>query len=464
MNTLVTRPGWLHFGWGVGTLGAALLLNSFAALQLYYLTSVLAVPIATASLLLFVAKLWDWVANPLMGLISDRTSSRWGRRRPYLVLGGVVSALGLIAYFTSALTPVGDSLLLITLSLAVVGTGYTIFNVPYMAMPSELEEDYKARTRMFRWRVLFIGIGTVLGTGAQRLAEILGGGAEGYARMSLFVAAGVFIFMALPFLGTAGGRQLTVERHSMPLWQQVRTGLANRPFLALLGAKFTQLFGLFTITAMTIFVIRYVLDKENPGAWMLYYTVIAFIVQTLTIPVWTRVTEVLEKRQTYMLSTLILALVSLSWLLASAQEPFWVFALRAAFKGFALSGILLMGQSMLPDTIEYDYRMHGVRREGVFAGLYSIVEKVAASFAPTLLGLGYAWFGFQSAADVQTVEALDGIRYSAALLPALYFGLSLIPIYFYRLTEQSLANMEIHETRSTEATSPELRSSEVRPS
>ena len=155
-NGTNANPGWrLHFGWGIGTLGASMLLNSFAALQLFYLTNVLGIAIATASLVLFAAKIWDWIANPLMGWISDRTQTRWGRRRPYLLLGGLVAGGAFIVFFTSALTPVSQSLVLVTLSLALVGTGYTIFNVPYMAMPSELVDDYKERTKMISWRVFF---------------------------------------------------------------------------------------------------------------------------------------------------------------------------------------------------------------------------------------------------------------------------------------------------------------------
>jgi len=428
----------LHLGWGIGTLGASVLLNSFAALQLYYLTDVLGVAIATASLVLFAAKIWDWIANPLMGFISDRTETRWGRRRPYLVLGGLVSGLAFALYFSAALTPVSQSLVLVAITLALVGTGYTIFNVPYMAMPSELVDDYKDRTRMISVRVFFIGIGTMIGVSTQRLAELLGGDAMGYAQMGLIVGVFVFLFMSLTFFGTAGGRQHQREVQKVPFFEQMRTGLANKPFAALLGTKFTQLFGLFTSTAMSIFVVKYVLGKENPGEWMIYFVAVSFVGQTLSIPFWTWITKQIEKRATYMLATVMFCLMSLTWLVASPEESIYLFCLRAAFKGFAAGGLLLMGQSMLPDTIEYDYRRTGLRREGVFSGLYSIVEKVASSFAPTLLGLGYAWFGFQSKAPAQTAEAIDGIRYYAAFLPCFYFAISLIPLWFYRLDERTL--------------------------
>ncbi|MEY3465862.1 MAG: MFS transporter [Gammaproteobacteria bacterium] len=435
----ISSPGWkLNFGWGIGTLGASILLNSFAALQLYYLTNVLGIAIATASLVLFVAKIWDWIANPLMGLISDRTQTRWGRRRPYLLLGGFVAGGAFIVFFTSALTPISGSLVLVALSLALVGTGYTIFNVPYMAMPSELVDDYKERTKMISWRVFFIGIGTMVGVSTQRMAELLGDGAEGYARMALYVGASILVFMGWTFWGTAGGRAHARDRQSVPFFEQLRLGLQNKPFAALLGTKFTQLFGLFTSTAMSIFVVKYVLGKENPGEWMILFTLVSFLAQTASIPLWTRMTKRFEKRATYMVATVMFSVASLTWLLASPDESMEFFCLRATIKGFAAGGLLLMGQSMLPDTIEYDFRKTGLRREGIFSGLYSIVEKVASSFAPTLLGLGYAWFGFQSKAPTQTVEAIDGIRYCAAFLPCLYFALSMIPLYFYRLTEREL--------------------------
>ena len=79
-----------------------------------------------------------------------------------------------------------------------------------------------------------------------------------------------------------------------------------------------------------------------------------------------------------------------------------------------------MGQSMLPDVIEYDFRRTGLRREGIFSGLYSVVEKVASTLAPSILLLTYAWFGFNAKAPTQTEATIDGIRYAAAFLPCLY--------------------------------------------
>jgi len=165
------------------------------------------------------------------------------------------------------------------------------------------------------------------------------------------------------------------------------------------------------------------------------------VAQMMTIPFWRHLSQRIEKQKTFALAVIVFSLTSLTWLVASPEESVWFFCFRAALKGFAAAGLILMAQSMLPDVIEYDYRRTGMRREGVFSGWYSFVEKVASAFAPSLLLLGYAWFGFQSKAPVQTQEALDGIRYCAAFLPCLYFGLSLIPLAFYRLTAKTLESM-----------------------
>ncbi len=445
-TSLLADPNWkLHLGWGLGTVGASILLNSFAALQAAYLTTVMGVAAATAGALLFIAKLWDIFSNPLMGWISDRTESRWGRRRPYLLLGGAVSGIAMAIFFSSALTPVSQSSVLIVLSLALVGTGYTIFNVPYMAMPSELSDNYHERTRMISWRVTFIGIATLIGASAQKVAELFGEGAEGYAKMGLLYGLLTFIFMGWPFFGTARAPMRVRDKQRVSLGAQLRTAFANKPFMALLCVKFVQLFGLFTSTAMSFFIIKFVLGKDKPGTWMVIFLVVSTIAQVATVPFWRRLSVKIEKQKTFMLAVVVFSLASLTWLIANPAEPMWIFCLRAAIKGLAAAGLILMAQSMLPDVIEYDYRSTGLRREGVFSGWYSFVEKVASAFAPSLLLLGYAWFGFQSKAPVQTQEAIDGIRYSAAFLPCLYFGLSLIPLAFYKLTLRELEAMPVHK-------------------
>jgi GPH family glycoside/pentoside/hexuronide:cation symporter len=429
----------LSLGWGVGTLGASLLLNGFAIIAPFFLTTVLGASAAMAGVVLLVAKIWDVFSNPLMGALSDATQTRWGRRRPYLLLGGVVAGTAYAGLFSAGVTPIGTSLWLVGLLVVAVGTGYTIFNVPYMAMPAEMIDDYAGRTRMFSYRVFFIAVGTVIGGSAgQKLAELAGGGRRGYAIMGIAVGLGVFVAMSAAAFGTAGARftERTAGRASFVT--QVKSGFSNRPFVTLLGVKFCQLFGLFTSTAMALFLIKFVIGQSKPGTWGLIFGIASMGANIIAIPLWLRIARRLEKRRAYIAATTLYSLNALTWLLANPAEPLWIFALRGIVFGVAAAGMLLMGQSMLSDVTEYDYRLTGLRREGVFSGLYSFVEKGAAAFGPAILLFVYQATGFQSKSEVQTPEAIDGIRYAAAFLPCLYFGLSIPLLFMYRLDEAKL--------------------------
>ncbi|MEZ5500861.1 MAG: MFS transporter [Steroidobacteraceae bacterium] len=429
----------MHLGWAIGTLGASLVLNSFSFLALYYLTTVVGMAAALAGTVILLGKIWDVIFNPLMGVISDRIRTPMGRRRPYLLLGALVSGVAVALLFTLGVAPWRDSIAATALIILLIGTGYTIFNVPYMAMPAEMVDNYNERSAMMSWRVFFIGIGTLAGGAAgKKLVEMFGGGEQGFATLGVLLGCAVAFFMGLTFFATR--KASFTERGALRIGfvEQLRMLAGNRPFMALLGVKLTQLFGLATNTAVALFIIQFVMHRPNVGTWLLYYGLASTAVQIISIPFWLRTSVRFEKRNTYLVATVIFALASLSWLLASPAEPLWFFLLRAVVKGFSAAGLLLMGQSMLPDTIEFDFRRTGLRREGVFSGLYSIVEKFAFAIAPAILGWVLSYYGFVSKAPQQSALAVDGIRYAAALLPALYFGLSIPFLLSYGLDESKL--------------------------
>jgi GPH family glycoside/pentoside/hexuronide:cation symporter len=441
----VGRSGWtLHLGWGVGTLGAALLLNGFSFMALYYLTTQLGMGAALAGTLLGIAKLWDVVANPTLGWLSDRTQTRWGRRRPYILAGAVVAGLSFAFLFSLANTDMKDSLPIVFLAIVLVGTGYTLFNVPYMAMPAEMISDYHERSKLTAYRVFFVAVGTVIGgSAAKRLVESFGGGAEGFADYGMLVGVLIFVFMAATFVGTAGAPASARTTTTLPALEQLKLGFANRPFAALLWIKLTQLMGIASGTATAIFVVQFVMQKEKPGDWILLLGLIATCVQILAIPVWLRLSRRFDKPKTYAFATVLYVCTALTWWLAGPDETIWRFGARAAVQGFTAAGILLMGQSMLPDAIEYDFRRTGLRREGVFSGLYSVVEKFAFAIAPAIVGFTLAWWGFEPKSAQLGDAAVQGVRVAAAFLPSTYFALSLIGIALYGLNEKTLKAMPV---------------------
>ena len=432
----------LYFGWSLGTLAMSSLLNTQTAMLMIYLISAVGIAPAVAGSLVFVSKIYDGITDPIMGVVSDRTTSRWGRRRPYLLLGGVLAALSVIGLFSVHTVSFVSTQIWVLVMLLVAATAYTVFNVPYMSMPAEMVQDPYERSKLMSYRVAWIAVGTFVGIAlAPRLVayarDTLGvPETEAFSLMSLITAAIILLASLGCFLSTRGAPTTERTRVSIPFTEQARTALANRPFLILLGIKYLGLYALSATVATNIFFVRQVMQQSE--AIMLWYG-LAYMVGTLTaIAPWVLVSRRLSKAKTLALSAGLAAVVNLTWLLSGPEEPVALYMLRGFVLAMTNGGMLLMGQSLLPDVMEYDYRKTGLRREGLYAGLYSFVEKLAFASAPLTLGVLLSSMGFIPGLPrtaSQPESALLAITLAMAVIPAVTNTLKVVLALQFRLPE-----------------------------
>jgi len=421
------------------------LLNTQTAMLMIYLISAVGIAPAVAGSLVFISKIYDGITDPIMGVVSDRTTSRWGRRRPYLLLGGMLAALSVVGLFSVHTVSFVSTQIWVLVMLLVAATAYTVFNVPYMSMPAEMVQDPYERSKLMSYRVAWIAVGTFVGIAlAPRLVayarDTLGvPETEAFSLMSLITAAIILLASLGCFLSTRGAPATERTRVSIPFTEQARTALANRPFLILLGIKYLGLYALSATVATNIFFVRQVMQQTE--AIMLWYG-LAYMVGTLTaIAPWVLVSRRLSKAKTLALSAGLAAVVNLTWLLSGPEEPVALYMLRGFVLAMTNGGMLLMGQSLLPDVMEYDYRKTGLRREGLYAGLYSFVEKLAFASAPLTLGVLLSSMGFipglpRTAA--QPESALLAITLAMAVIPAVTNTLKVVLALRFRLPEADL--------------------------
>lgn len=434
-------PVRLKFAWGTGALGAAVLMNGVTILILFYLVSVVGLDPGLAGTLVFISKLFDVATDPLMGVISDRARFRSGRRRPFLVVGAFLSAASFAMLFTIPEFPsqsvtaayVLGALLLYTL-------GYTIFNVPYMAMPAEMTDGYHERSSLHSYRVVAISVGSsVAGALAPILLQVFGEGREAYRIVGILFAGIIFASMIYCYFGTREARFTFSTKTAHSMRGQIGLMLGNEPFLWLIATKALQLLGIASVGATTLFFITAYLriPLANLGVFALINTVVTI----LMMPAFVWLSKRIGKRNGYMVSTAIFAVYCLSWLPAGPGEPLvWYYA-RAVLVGVCLGGNILLANSMLTDTIDLDARRSGMRREGIYAAMYSFVEKTAGAFGPLLVGwiLQYVGFNRDLPRDaVQEPQVLFGILMGTSVLPAGLAILSMITLAFYRLDRQML--------------------------
>ena len=438
-------PKSVMAGWGLGTLGPVIVLSATNALLLRFMTDYVGLGAGIASLLIGLSKLYDAFADPTMGWISDHTRSRWGRRRPYLVAGGALLALSLFGLFW---VPPLESDLARTVymgaTLLFYATAYTVFNIPYMAMPAEMSASYHQRTELMSWRVGAVGVAQIvamfMGTA---LVDVFGGGSRGHLGMAFVLAPIVMASAVGCFLMTR--RAPFTERSSThtPFLAQARSVLGNRPYVVLI---FVKLLTLTSLSAQAVFPFFFQRILQVSNLYLATYFAVASVVLIVSQPAWIRCSRKIGKRGTFQVALGLSVPVSLSWLLAHAGDPLWTVMARAALTGLAGGGALLAGQALLPDTMEYDHLRTGLRREGVFAGFYTTVEKVAAALGIAVVGAILSAAGYiqsRGAGVVQPESALAAIRLVIALLPAGVSLCAFLLLFGYSLSESRLAALRL---------------------
>ena len=430
-------------GWGLGSVAPGMIIGLANALQLRFITDFVGISAGVASTILVLSKLYDAFADPTMGWLSDRTQSRWGRRRPYLLLGGILLPVAMVLMFT--LPPFDSTVLRIGFTFVVAllfTTAYTIFNIPYIAMPAEMSFHRKERTELISYRVYAIGISQMLAQFCgSALVQKMGGTGIAYTKMALILAPITLVCSLLCFRMTRGVPATVRVRSKVTIGVQIRSAIGNRPYLVLLVAK---LFTLMTLASSAVlpFFFGNVLGKDMVVLGS-YFALLAgsFVISQ---PLWVWVSNRWSKATTYRAAVLIAIPFYLTWLWAAHGEPLSLIYARAFIIGFLAGGALLAGQALLPDTIEYDYLVSGLRREGIFAGFYTTMEKVSGAVGIGIVGVLLSHAGYvasRGAAVVQPHSALIAIRYIVAVLPAVLSLLCFLVLLFYNLTDEKINDL-----------------------
>jgi GPH family glycoside/pentoside/hexuronide:cation symporter len=443
-------PLSLRFGWGIGTLGPVTLLYVVNFALLFFMTNLLGIGAATAGALIFGARIFDLAFDLGVGALSDRTVTRWGRRRPWMFAGGLLSAAGCVMLFNvpAAVAGVGRDassrapLVWVAIALMVYFAGYSMFNVPYMAMPAEMTASSQERTRLMSLRVSFVALSGLVGIAfANWLVAFFGGGLSAYGATASIMAAISLAAMMYSVVGTASAHATRRTPAVPDLKGAILSVLSNRPFGVLIFAKLMLLLSLSAITTTMYYVVVQIMHR-TPGVLSLY-GIANNLGIVAALPLWAWLGKRFSKQMVFAIAILAGVPLSLSWLLTSPAEPIWVFCVRALLTGVAAGGSLVMGQSLLPDTMEYDFRRTGLRREGVFAAIYSFVEKASFAAGPLIVGALLGVFGYVSSKAgappvLQSKGALTGIYIGVAVVPAVAAMIAALSLRFYNLNEAEL--------------------------
>jgi GPH family glycoside/pentoside/hexuronide:cation symporter len=417
-------------GFGLGDFGFNLFWSTTSLYLLLFYTDVLGIAASTAGLIIFVCLVWDGVTDPVMGALASRTRSRWGRYRPYVLLGAPFTALSFWLMFTRS--PFGDNSQVIwaLLTHLLFRTAYTIQSIPYSSMSAVMTTDSTERGRLAASRMVAATVSGLLV--AFFTLALAGRLAEDRAAGFAYVAA-LYAILSLALFTTTF---LTTREHvapsssaSVPGYKDlVRLVTGNPAFLLLFGATIMSSIG-GTLFSKTL-VYHVIYDLGSPDSvGLLLATLIGTI--TLFVPLWQVVTGRTSKRFVWLCGCVISIMVYAMWFLVPPDT------VRAAMFFLVLAGVgsaafYLTFWSMLPDTIEYGLFRTGVRAESLQFGLMSFSQKVALGVGVGLLGVLLEMIGYRANVP-QADDTLAGITFIMTILPATFALLSATLMWFYPL-------------------------------
>ncbi len=448
-DTTSTRlPFLTKLAYGAGDTGPAIIaaINGFFLLD--FLVNVAGLRPGIAGNIFLIAKIWDAVNDPVVGWLSDKTISRMGRRRPWLLFGALPFGLAfLLHWIVPPLDEAGKFWYYLVIAI-LLDTAITAVGVPYVALAPELTPDYDERTRLNSFRFGFSILGGVLAAffhtqivnafGADRAT----GNAVSVAIWALVSVAG-FLWT---FFGTREPEYATraAEPPAGPGFAEgLRTVFGNRPFvlvtiiylLSWLAIQFVQ-------NNLFIYARDWVgLDAGVFGFLLLALQFSSFVFMLI----WARVSERIGKKAVYYLGTLVFVLVLLGLFFVPRGQVTLLFVI-AVVAGIGVAVCYLIPWSMLPDVIEWDELQTGQRREGVFAGFFVFLQKLGLSLGLWVSGwvldlAGYIPAEAGQAVPPQPESVLLALRVLVGPAGAVILALSFVAAYLYPITKEKHAEI-----------------------
>jgi len=402
--------------YGVPILGAAYLVFFIQFYFLKFATDVLLLSPAIVGVLFALAKLWDGVNGPLIGSLSDRSRSRFGRRRPFLFASLPFVVVGFVMLWTIPSALEDNALIAwVGVALFIFYTAFDLYTLPHAALGAELSRDPHQRTRLFAVRQMSFTVGMLLAFGAIQVAMNAEDPRSMAAELAIPAALVGALVLAIPPLvlreppvaGTRGGRGL------LPALRDV---VSTRPARLLLFVFFVESAGVGAVGTMAPYVAQYLLERpEVVGLLPACYVISAVV----SIPIWVRISRSFGKRDTWLASMALAAgAFGGMWFVGAGDVALATSLLGVAGCAMGCGGVL--SASILADVIDLDERRTGERKEGVYSAAMTLVLKVGTSLATAASGVVMTATAFVPNA-AQSEASLFGIRLLFAGFPFLGF-------------------------------------------
>ncbi|MCT9826624.1 MFS transporter [Pseudomonas veronii] len=423
----------------IGDLSSGIYALGPAILLLFYMTNILGVPIEIATIAAALPKFLDLIFSPVIGAISDRTNSKMGRRRPFLLLSAILVLPLFVGIWAAPFKEPILSAWFIGIAYAACSLCYTAFLVPYCALNSEIAKGYKDSTTLNSYRATYSMLGClVAGACAPLLVDLFGGGRNGYFGMGVSLAAIMSASMLVTFSQSKEPPR-RVHAEKITLKQMSQALITNKAFFVLTVTYVLHMIGGAVISTALAYYVTYILVKDTSllaGIFLLM-----FGASVVTIPLFLAIGRKLGKHTSFSLCLLIsIAAASLFFFLDSSTDVKTAYSAGFAI-GFAEGAIQAYAYAMLADCLRQGDQRQGALLSGVFIAF----ERMALASGSLLAGTTLAIAGLVETVDgtvIQPDSALLGIKFSMTVVPITLNFIALLTFSLYRNFDSKISQID----------------------
>lgn len=440
-------------GYSLGDAASNLFFQTFILYLPFFYTDIFGMPAAAMGTMFLLTRIWDAVNDPIMGAIADRTNTRWGKFRPYILIMGLPLALGGLLTFTTPAFGIGGKILYAYLTYTLLMMLYTAINVPYSALMGVMSPNSLERTSASQYRFVAAFVGQMIVSGATLyLVSRLGGGdvQVGWQRtMGAFGLLAAVLFTITFF--TTRERVSPPKGQKADTRQDLRDLVRNKPWILIAVATvFQLLYAVMRGSSTPYFFKYYVLGQElQIFSWKVQLGIDAFTSAFATAGNLATLAgaalailfaKILDKKNTYSGFLIASAVISCGFYFLQPHNVLLIFGLNIVVS-FFIGAVSVLQWAIYTDTADFGEWKFGRRATGLVMAASLFALKLGLAFGGTFVGWILDWHGFVSNA-VQTESALHGIRLLMSFYPAVFGVIGGLVMFFYPLKNRVMLEIE----------------------
>ena len=435
MNNEKKLPFFTKVFFGFGEIPGSTSKTVMGILLMFFLTDVVELQPVVAGGIFMVGRAWDGFTDPFMGIVSDRTRTKWGRRRPFFLLAAIPLALTyfLLWYPYTIESETAKTVLYAVLYISYM-TAITSYTVPYLSLMSELTDDYTERTSVNNHRMFF---SFLFGLFAAVVPKVIVDSYEdertGYMMAGILVA---ILIGAVPFVVFATTHERFHERpkqsDGLQMFRELSVTFKNRTFRYLVLLYVGSFAAINVVEGFVIYYMTYWIGREKQMPILFVSVVLAAVA---SLPLWSLLTKKMGKRKTAILGLTFWAITQFGWVLLSPSSPPLLVYLTGAIIGIGYGSAHTLPWAIFPDVMDLDELETGVRREGVYSGIMTFLMKLANSLAMFFVGAILQAVGYVPDVPQQGI-ALEAMRWIMCAGPLVFIAVGLTGAFLFPITAE----------------------------